>query len=295
MVNYEARTASGWTMVLVLVAGGALPPEAPTAQDFADRAFDVASIKRNESQEARSQLILEPTGRVTATNVSLRTVLKNIYHTQDFQIVGGPSWIDSQRFDIAAIAPQEMSHPPVPAALLQEMLRTLLRDRFKLEVRREIRQLPTFALEVVRADQHLGPQMKETLDCSPGLSAAANQPTPLVTPRQAAPCRLLGVPNGLIGRGVRMSVLVAALAPHVGRVVTDQTGLQGAYDFELKWTPEPANSAVPGGQDQRGTPIATDAPSLFSALQEQLGLRLTPARGPVEVLVIARVEMPLPD
>jgi uncharacterized protein (TIGR03435 family) len=241
----------------------------------ADVAFEVASIKPNKSGGTNSSTSGRA-GSFTASNVLARQLIVYAYRLRLFQLAGGPEWINSERFDILARAP-ENAKTDNPG-----MTRALLRDRFKLEVHTETRQEQVYALVLARADGTLGPQLKpSTQDC------AAPQPG------APSPCGINSSSNDTVGRmtgtGQPIENLVNALGSFgLSRMVLDRTGLKGSFDFELRWTPDNLRSAPATAQ-------ANDAPSIFAALQEQLGLRLESQRGPVEFLVIDRIERPTPD
>jgi uncharacterized protein (TIGR03435 family) len=168
------------------------------------------------------------------------------------------------------------------------MLRRLLNDRFELVVRRDTRELPAYALVLARGDRRLGPRLQpSTTDCT-----AADVPG-APTPQAASGQLLCGTrisPSSLNAGGMTMTRLAATLTGIVGRQVNDETRLGGAYDLQLAFTPE---QPVPGAP--AAGPADSDAPSIFTAIQEQLGLRLEPTRGPVDVLVIESVQRPAPD
>src|SRR5262249_29255683 len=124
-------------------------------------AFEVASIKANKSGDGRVMVAMPPTGRFTATNVPIRLLVQNSYGLQPFQIVGGPSWMTSDRFDIVAKAPDGFTPDQ-----FRPMVRNLLADRFKLKAHVETREMPTYALIVARADGKLGPKLTPSkTDC----------------------------------------------------------------------------------------------------------------------------------
>ena len=222
-------------------------------------AFDVASIRANTSGSPRSGTQNLPGGRVTVTNQPLRSMIRTAYGASDLEVVGGPDWIDRDRWDVlAAAAPDSPADAP-----WQEMLKTLLTERFKLRAHFESRERPIYRLVLARADKRLGPQIRTTAcgadDQGCGrLSANTN-----------------GIKSGTI-RGVARTLaqLGTGLSDYAERRVFDATGLDGRYDFELKW-----------GEDL----------SIFTALSEQLGLKLEPASGPLDVLFIESVEKPAPE
>jgi uncharacterized protein (TIGR03435 family) len=165
------------------------------------------------------------------------------------------------------------------------MLRSLLEDRFKLSVHRETREMPIYALVVARSDGRLGPRIRRpTSDyCEQARKGVAGKPG-AAPPLQTNPvCGLRGSNGELTAGAYPMSEFSRSLAGEAGRIVVDRTGLTGEWDFDLKWSPPNAPNPDP------------DRPPIFTALQEQLGLRLEATTGPVEVVVIDRVEPLIPD
>lgn len=258
--------------------------------------FEVASVKPNKSGDGRVMIGIPPTGRYTATNVPLRMLLQQSYQLQPFQIVGGPSWISSDRFDIVGKAPDGFTPDQ-----LRPMVRALLVDRFKLKSHLETREMPIYELVLARSDGKLGPNiMPSKGDCKALLSQRRGGPPPAPPqPGQPLECSMMLGAGNLNAGGMEIGQLARSLGQLVNRIVNDKTGLKGEYDFQLSFTPEGrGNPFVPGG----GAPPGVDAPaadpnrpSLFTALQEQLGLKLDSQKGPVEVLVIDSVEQPTED
>ena len=260
--------------------------------------FEVASVKRNTSGEVRGFTSVMPGGRFEGRNVSLRTLVRYAFQLPDHQVVGGPAWADSDRFDVAgtpAPAGVSGSQPASPRAS-QAMLRTLLRDRFKLATRTETRELPIYALRTARDDRRLGPQLR-----SSGPDCKEPAPPAIGVPAAGPPaCAVSGGFGRLTGHGGSMLQLAAALVPHVGRPVSDETALPGRFDLDLRWTPDQLPPRAPGTPaDQplivNGNAIDPNGPSIFTAVREQLGLTLASARGPVHVLVIDAAEPPAAD
>jgi uncharacterized protein (TIGR03435 family) len=188
--------------------------------------------------------------RVVTTGSSLQFLISWAYDLHSDLIYGKPGWLDSTRFDVVAAAPEDQP------AKLQERMQALLAERFKLAVHRETRELPLYALVAAKG----GP--KFSLAPAPAVFGQ----TPFNMP----------APGQLTGTQVSAAMLCKVLSGQLNKTVQDHTGLTGAFDFKLEWQPE----NMP----------ATGAPSLFTALQEQLGLRLEARKGPVEVLVIDRIE-----
>jgi len=238
--------------------------------------FEAASVKLHRSGERTRNAIL-PGGRYSATNVPLRMMIRSAYGIQDFQLVGGPAWLNTDGYDVVAKAATDE-----PPDRLFAMVRSLLEDRFRLVARRETRTLPVYALVRVNPDR-LGRQLRPSdADCA-GPPAAPGRPR----------CGILMNFGEMRGTGASLGQLATSLAPFSGRAVQDRTGASGAFDFELQFTPDPgAFSAPPGAQPPAAS---ADGPSLFTAVQEQLGLKLESTTAPLEVLVIDRVERPTDD
>jgi uncharacterized protein (TIGR03435 family) len=249
-------------------------------------AFEVASIRVSESTDGPRGILPTPGGRFTALGLPLRDLFALAHGaaplTED-QIVGAPDWMSTVRFDIIATE-DPAAAPQMPIQdRMYAMLRTLLADRFGLRFRRESRDLPVFDLVMASERRTMGPRLRPTAaDCE----ALSRNPMTGCGFRRVAP--------GLItGEGLEMGSLASTLSrqPGVGRVVRDRTGLQGRFDLRLEFAPEAlAADATPPQADPAGA-----KPTLFTALQEQLGLRLEVARGPVEVFVIENVRQPPPD
>jgi uncharacterized protein (TIGR03435 family) len=284
-----------------IVAAGAMnelrvAAQAP-APDTKPPAFEVASVKQNKSGENNGMMTGLLTSRFRATNVLLRQLITFAYQIQGFQIEGGPGWISSDRFDIVAKA--EGNPPPQvpggPPGLLRLMLRALLADRFKLILHHQTKELPIYALVMFRADGTLGRQIhRSDADCA-AIRAAINRggaPPPPPSPDRPL-CGITAGPGGLAAGGFPVSQLAASLSQELQRMVVDHTGLMGNFDLTLTWTPDQMPQGPAGGPDR--PPIDPNGPSLFTALQEQLGLKLESTKGPVDVLVIDHVEQPTPD
>ena len=262
--------------------------------------FEVASVKENRSGDIRSPIRTEPGGRFTATNVLLKFLIAEAFmgpqpvHLSS-RLVGGPDWINSTRFDIIAKASTEFrSSPDGPPNELLLMLRSLLEDRFKVRTHRETRELPVYELVVARADGKLGPQLRQS-------TANCDGPPPPRQPNEPPPCGAMRGPARVMAGGIPMrrfaEILTAIMAVGTpasadGRLVVDKTGLSGRFALNLTWTPEQMPTVAPPSGIP---PIDPNGPSLFTALHEQLGLKLESAKGPVEVLVIDSVERPTAD
>ena len=256
-------------------------------QDPQRQSFEVASVKPNKSGETTSFLTPRPGGNFAVGNMTLRGLIMFAYGIQGFQLVGVPDWVATERFDITAKAAADVPPTPIgrtsPEAL---MLRSLLEDRFRLSAHRETRDLPIYALVLARADGRLGPQLRQTTSdyCARLLAAAGKAgDTPIPPGGPVCGMRPGGTGNEITAGAIPMNEFARFLNVNVGRTVVDRTGLTGVWDFDLKWSPPNAPTPDP------------DRPSIFTALQEQLGLRLDATTGPVEVLVIDRLERLVPE
>ena len=274
-------------------AGLSLGGSSLEAQAPADAAFEVASVKPNKSGDGRVMLGLQPGGRFNATNVPLRLLLRQAFNVQEFQIVGGPDWLGSDRFDVVAKAPEG----EFTADRMRPMLRSLLAERFQLAVHNETREMPVYVLAKARADGKLGPNMTPAaVDCAAvmrGRRAGGPPPAPS-QPGQKVECGFMIGPGRMNAGGMPMTNLAQSLSPLVGRIVLDKTELTGDYDFELTYSPE-GLAGLPPLLNGAPPPVDPNAPTIFTALQEQLGLKLDSRQGPVDVIVIDRVEQPVAD
>jgi bla regulator protein blaR1 len=272
--------------------------QAPVASGLA---FEVASVKPNKSGDQRQSIQTPPGGRFIATNLPLRNLIAFAYRIEPgtaFRLVGGPDWIRSERFDIIAKAdgnlpPFTPSGPPEP---LLVMVRTLLAERFKLAVHHETRDLPIYALVVARTDGKLGPKLRPAaVDCEAAMRARGGLPASPPAPGERPTCGARIGPGQMIAGGVPMAQFVSPLSQFVQRTVIDRTGLTGAFDFDLSWTPDQLPQGPPPPGAPPLPPIDPNGPSIFTALQEQIGLKLDAQRGPVDVVVIDGVERPTED
>ena len=283
-------------LVTALASAQATPPAGT------EPVFEVASVKPNKTGAPGGSFVMPP-GRFTATNIPLKVLITNAYQLSFFQVIGGPDWVSTDRFDIAAKAPDG-----APPEQTRAMVRTLLKDRFKMVVHMETRDTPIYALVKSRADAQLGPKLKRsTMDCGPvraqraeATAAAARARggrvgvPPPPGPNETVVCGMRASGRGGATLTYRagnttMTALANALRPHVGREVVDRTGLTGEFDFDLQFLAPPAAGTV-----DAGIPVAPldGAASVFTALQEQLGLKLETTRGPVELMVIDSAEKP---
>jgi uncharacterized protein (TIGR03435 family) len=269
----------GLTLLTALVLVALAPAvraqtQAPAATSIQPPSFDVISVKPNKTSLGVHGLI---TTEFTAdgfrgTNVPVHTLLLQAYGLHEGESFGEPAWANSEVFDIEAkvAGPDVAAFSKLDSDQLQAMLRQILAERFGLVAHRETRELPVYAMSVAKG----GPKLKEFV-FDPAVPASARR-----------------------GGGVQMSMgMIAAhectipyflsmLSRQLGRTVIDRTGLTGNYDFTLRWSPDnSATSASEGAQ-------ADTLPSIFTAVQEQLGLKLESTKAPASVLVVDHLERP---
>jgi uncharacterized protein (TIGR03435 family) len=255
--------------------------------------FEVVSIKRSDPS-AQLRLGMTP-GRIDMVGVTVRVVAATVLPLQ--RVFGWPDGIDDERYAISAKMPDGAS-----LAARQMAIRNLLKDRFKLVTHTETRELPIYNLVLARSDGRLGPELEESsAECQAVAKEwvqAARGGAPAQAPPPAVERCISSLPGigTFSGKGWPMGSLVNLLPQMVGRPVIDRTGLTNLYDFTLKWMPEPAiGTSLLGLPPVPRPPEDPDAPNIFTALQEQLGLKLESGRGPVEVIVIDRLEKPTLD
>ena len=262
--------ASGWLLCSV-----ALLAQVPTSPK---PTFEITSVEPNRSGATNASVNIQPGGRLTGTNQTVRNLIRNAWFLQPYQIAGGPDWISTDRFDILAkIADADMGPDwrPRPEDMMLR-IQSLLEERFKLVTHRETQDLPAYALLTARADGRLGDKMRRHIGECGSYDRPASNGQNCGTNMNASPqiARTTGI-------GISMETFARNLASTAGRVVVDRTGLTGLFDLDLEFTPDQAAD--------------TTGASLFTALQEQLGLRLEAQRAPVDVLVIDSVAQPTPD
>ncbi|MFZ0591039.1 MAG: M56 family metallopeptidase [Bryobacteraceae bacterium] len=280
---------------------------AAQAGDKAPATFEVVSVKPSAAGKCGPMLQLAPGGRIRTPGISPKFLIEVAYDVKDSQVEGGPPWINSECYDIEAKADDSVGAaldklpPDQRKEKIREMMQSLLRDRFKLAIGHTTKELPVYMLVVAKN----GPKVKPS-DFKPPEHPGAEPLPPSPSPRGGNRPRMQG---GLMMRmghlestGVEMPMLVGALSMVTHRVVIDKTGLSGRYDFTLNWTPDetqlpqggPERPGGPGGgpMGPGGPPPESNGPDLFTAIQEQLGLKLEAQKAPVDVLMIQHVEKP---
>ena len=268
------RMLFGWCLVISIPSRAQDPTET----------FEVASVKINNQEGGQRGILVDP-GRFTATAMPLIDLIRYAYGFNSLatqsQVSGGPSWIGTTRFDIVATANGQPS---------LGMLKSLLQDRFSVVAHIESQERSIYTL-VRDKEARLGPKIHvSTSTCEgPGIPQAQTS-----APGKTR-CGVVGRPGAYAGEGASMSQMARALGnfPAIGRVVLDATGLGGVYDWTLEWTPSLNNGPVNGTIVTN--PDADAGLSIFTALREQLGLRLQSGRAPVDILVIDQAELPTPN
>jgi len=236
-------------------------------------AFEAATVKPT-APGTRGDAVIPRNGTLRTVNTTLKKLVETAYRVQPPQVVGGPSWAGSEHFDIDG-----KGAPGTAGPQLRLMLRTLLQDRFALQVHEDSRVLPAYRLVVEKG----GPKFQ--------VSGAGECPA---TAEKEHPCGGFRLSNRshLYGERVGIPDLAEMLEAALGRTVVDQTGLGGEYSIKLDWTPD--ETLFPGfGAESPDAPKGeVDGSSLFTAVREQLGLRLESFRGPVPVIVIDSASRP---
>ncbi|HWB96924.1 MAG TPA: TIGR03435 family protein [Bryobacteraceae bacterium] len=223
------------------------------APQLAGQSFEVASIRRNLNDGEDRGVNLLPGGRISVTHTTLKTLIRNAYGIFSFQLAGEPGWMDSEYYDIEA---KTGTGEDISPAQLKPYLQALLADRFHLTVHWEKREGDVYALEVEKSGTKM---IRNSEGKEPGMNVEKNN----------GRVRMKGV-------GVPMAMLASSLGNQLGRIVVDETGLTGAWDFQGAWTIAPP-------------PDSTD-PSIFTGVREQLGLRLAAKKGSIETLVVDHAE-----
>lgn len=237
--------------------------------------FEAAAIKPNNSGDIPLSVRLVPGGGVRAWNATLQALITTAWQIPDFELADVPGWAKSERWDIEA----KGSGDAAPPEILNK-LKYLLADRFHLLVHTEMREMPVYALLVAKGGAKLPPAREECFDPKAGI------PPPSAAAR---PCGGFNrLPNQLLGAANTTEKLAQVLAKTLGRSVIDKTGLTGTFDVTLKWT---SDELLESGSATADSQLG----SIFTALQEQLGLRLESQKGPVSVLVIDSAERASPN
>jgi uncharacterized protein (TIGR03435 family) len=271
-------------MRLATVAGlvvSAALTVASAQQPDTRHAFEVVSIKRSAPDAPPGRASLLPGGRYVLQNGPMRVLLGIAYPSPTNEVLNAPDWLTKDNYDVTGLAGPTATFPQVA-----EMLKAMFADRMQLAMHYEMHERPVYDLVVASSDGKFGPGLRRSsIDCEAVLAGArarneVPQPPPSAGP--VPPCTIRQRPGSVEANAWSMASFAGALRSSAGRVVVDRTGLTGAYDLKLEWAPDPADTT-----DSR--------PSLFSALQEELGLKLQASKAPLQIPVIDRIERPTPD
>jgi uncharacterized protein (TIGR03435 family) len=238
--------------------------------------YDVASVKENKSGNGMMRIMNKPDG-FSCTNISLKTLIGNAYGLRQDLISGGPGWANSTGFDVEAkVAGEDVdAFKKLTPHQRNSLLKALLEDRFKLKLHNETKTLTMYELVIAKGGSRLKPGTEMTPDADAPKTSEAKKLGGMIS---------MG-PGFFTGQNLTITAIVNQLSNILHYTVTDKTGLTGNYDIELKWTPDEAH---PPAGDASSDP----AISIFTAVQEQLGLKLQATKGPVETIVIDQAEMP---
>jgi uncharacterized protein (TIGR03435 family) len=253
--------------------------------------FEVTSVKQNVSQSTSSDINNQLPGRFVATNVPLRFLILDAYELRDHELVGAPGWTSDKAFDVIGTYPGARRPP---AHEIHLMLRQLLADRFDLKGHREQRELPAYDLVIARKDGWIGPQIHESdMNCAAWIAEdrpkiAAGRPSPVSPSGERPICGIIATRKWLTGGARTMQDLVASLQSMLGRPVVDRTALTASYDIDLQWAAMDLHA-------EEAASAPSEGPSLFTALKEQLGLKLVSHKEKFEVLVIDEIKPPSPN
>ena len=261
--------------------------------------FEVASIKPNKSGDHKVGIGLRPGGRFEASNVTVKQLVTMAYGIREYQVTGLPSWAESDHYDISA-KPEGQAQTFEPGKMPSEaemktaqermraMVQDLLADRFGLKVHTETKDLPVYALVIAKG----GPKLKEASDTAPPI---IDGPPGADKKVGAMRGQMIRMGRGqLTGQSMAVNMLINQLSTVLGRNVIDRTGLTGRYDVDLKWAPEEGQGGLFRGPDGPAPEASSgeSGPSLFTAIQEQLGLKLESQKGPVEIVAVDHIEKP---
>ena len=230
-----------------------------------EHVFEVASVKPARPDVTERSLTHNPGARLTTSNATVKMLIMLAYQVMPDQISGGPNWLETDGFDIDA----KGADSKATQEQFRQMIQSLLNDRFQLRVHRSTKELSIYALVLAKN----GPKLVEAKGDDPEVSMRIERP------------------GQMTGVKATMAMLATALSRPLQRKVVDETGLKGAYNFKLQFVPD-RNASKPGDD---GVIPPNDGPSIFKALQEELGLNLKATKGPVDVLVIDHAEKPIPN
>jgi len=266
-----------------------------SAQSPATQNFDVVSIKKSESTTQGGGMRSRPDGGMTMTNQPIRSILLSASPVQTREVIGLPDWANTERYDVTVKPPEGATREQV-----REMWRAMFADRMKLTAHVEQRERDVYSMVLAHADGRLGPELKKsTLDCGP--RPAGSPPPPPPPPPSGPPspkdfvnrCGMMMGPSVIVSGGMPMNNLAASLYGMVGGEVENQTGLEGFYAFTLTFSRQRTGAApLEATVNAAAAGASEDLPDVFTALQEQLGLKLVRGKKMMPVFVVDHIERP---
>jgi uncharacterized protein (TIGR03435 family) len=286
--------------IISALSGGvrAMPQQPAAAPAGPPLEFEVATIKINKSGDTQTQFDMVPgSGRVAVVNMQLRGAIQSAYRVPADQLVV-PEWVNRTRVDIIAKA-----DPTASVQQLQTMIQPLLVSRLKLKFHTEQRERDIYALVVANPDGRLGPKLKPSATDCAVLGAAPRNTLQALPASEAPACGLIpSGPGRIVARGFGIGPLVSILnigSKQLGRQIIDETGLKGGYDIDLNYTPDALSAGALANRQGPLPPLAGQVdphgPSLFQALNEQLGLKVEPRKQALEIMIVDHIEPPNED
>jgi uncharacterized protein (TIGR03435 family) len=292
LINQPGRSmlfaVAAGTVVFGLVNAPRIGAQAQGTTEASRPSFEVASIRLHRPElggGAKTQPL--PGARLRVENQPVRTLIETAYKVPDFELFGGPGWVKSDRYDIDA---KGEGNPPL-LGVVGPMLQGLLEDRSKLKVHHEQRELSLYVLSAAKGGLKIVPsQQGSCVPYDPNYKPISGEKRPAI-------CGNIGLGRKFVqGTSIRMEDLTRSLAFILGRPVLDETGFDKVFDVNLTFAPDDSSAIQPGAQTDQTTPIAVSndsaEPSITTALQEQLGMKLKSTKAPIEVLVIDHIERP---
>lgn len=273
-------------LALMALTPFTVPAQVPAPEQTLSR-FEVISVKASPSPDGPSRISGNNPGRFVATNTPLRFLILYAYQLLDHQLADAPAWTYDEGFDVIGTYPSGRKPTNIE---IRTMLQNVLAERFDLKLRKEERELRAYALVLARRDGRLGPQIHpSTVDCAAWIAekrprADMGGPSSVTPSGKRPACMVMATRSFLSGGTRTIEDLAGTLQSMVSTPVLDRTGLTGTYDIDLKWTPTDLKAGETASSDE--------GPSLFSALQEQLGLRLVSQKEKFTVFVIGGVKHP---
>lgn len=272
-----------WLLLIMLAAPlSGLPTAEQALAEPSGAQFDVVSIKRSPNDAVGGGMRSLPDGTMIMTNQPIRSIILSASPVPAREVEGLPEWVTRERYDVTLKPPAGATREQRP-----EMMRTMFAERMMLKAHVEERERDVLALVVARSDGRLGPQLKpSTLDCGPRPPGSPPPPPPTFAEADAqGRCGGLYGQGVIVSGGVLLDSFVLSISGLAGRQVVNRTGLQGFYALMLHYAaPRP-----PGATD---APVDDNNPDFFTALQEQLGLKLQPDKMRVPIFVVDHIERP---